>query len=76
MSNTSETNQIFSFKTKTIGIYVQSCFIGGKKLYQGLYDSGQAITEMDEDKKAVIDRTMKAVQNTTELLIVNNRDDS
>jgi hypothetical protein len=76
MSNSNETNQIFSFKTKTVGIYVQSCVIGGKKLYQGLYDSGHAITEMDEDKKAVIDRTMKAVQNTTELLIVNNRDDS
>lgn len=74
MSN--QTNEIFSFKTKTIGIYVQSCEVGGKKLYQGLYDSGHAITEMDENKEKVINRTMKAVQNTTELLIINNRDDS
>lgn len=56
---TTNTNIIFKAELKGIEIYVERFEIGNKIKYQGLYASGEAITELESNSNYVLRETMK-----------------
>lgn len=68
----SGTNELFTFKTNTTEIYVQSWMTSSGKVYQALYGSGEAITEISNDKEHVVSEALRTISNTLDLLITRN----
>lgn len=66
------TKKLMTFKTKTVELYVETFKINNQNKYQALYSSGEAITDISENKEEVIEEFLRVINNTSRLLIINN----